>query len=221
MAICQYYIFAQVAIGTTTPDDGSILQIDSTTGALVPPRMTATQMLAIPTPLDGAMVFNTTRNSYYVFKNSMWSNLENSTLVINKSFSGSNNAISTTDNIYFDFPIGPTNVLVTNPDVYNVTANGTITIKEAGNYMFSASLSITNMPSGNKKYIIALYVNENLVGYLTRGSSNLTDGDYWGTSGNIMYPINTNEVVKLRYVVNNSGTKLNAAFANIGITKLN
>ncbi|WP_348636605.1 hypothetical protein QLS71_003450 [Mariniflexile litorale] len=212
---------AQVGIGTTNPDDGSILQIDSTTGALVPPRMTATQMLSIPTPLDGAMVYNTTRNSYYIFKNGIWSNLDNSTLVINRSFGGANNAISTTNDTYFDYPIGPSNILITNPDVYNVTANGTITIKETGNYLFSASLSVSNMPSGTKKYIIALYVNGSLVGYLTRGHTSLPSTDYWGASGNIIYPIHTNDVVKLQYVVNNNGSTLNAAFANIGITKLN
>ena len=178
-------------------------------------------MQAIPTPLDGAMVFNTTQNSYYIFKNSKWSNLDNSTLVINKGFSSNNNAISTSTDTYYDFPIGSSNILVTNHDVYDVTANGTVTIKESGNYMFSASFSLSNMPSGTKKYIIALYVNEGLIGYLNRGHSSLPSTDYWGTSGNMMYPIHANDVVKLKYVLNNGGSTLNAAYLNIGITKLN
>jgi len=52
------YSFSQVAIGTTNPSEGSAFQIDSETGALVPPRMTATQMANIQNPLQGAMVFN-------------------------------------------------------------------------------------------------------------------------------------------------------------------
>lgn len=134
----NYYSYSQVSIGTITPDDGSILQIDSNSGAFVPPRMTSTKMLAIPTPLDGAMVFNTTQNSYYVYKNSIWSSLTNSTLLVNKAYSGSNSAIATPDNTYVNFPIGVSDIVTTNPDVYEVTANGTVRIKETGNYLFSA-----------------------------------------------------------------------------------
>ncbi|NMH87842.1 hypothetical protein [Flavivirga algicola] len=217
----HYYGDAQVGIGTTTPDDGSALQIDSTTGAFVPPRMTNTQMMSITTPLDGALVFNTTKSSYCIYKNSAWTSLTNSALVMNMVGTSGNSIISTNTNTYYDFPIGSSNVLVTNSQVYNVTANGTITIQEPGNYMFSASLSIRNMPSGSTKFIIAITVNGHLIGYLSRGFATLTGTDYWGTSGNIMYPINANDEVKIRYVINNGGTPLEAQFVNIGITKLN
>lgn len=217
----HYYTFAQVGIGTTSPDDGSALQIDSTTGAFVPPRMTNTQMMAITTPLDGALVFNTTKNSYFIYENSSWASLSNSTLVMNRVGASGNSIISTNTNTYYDFPIGTSDALVTNSQVYNITSNGTITILESGNYMFSASLSIRNMPSGSVKYIIAMTINGNLIGYLNRGFATLTGTDYWGTSGNIMYPISANDVVKFRYVINNGGTPLEAQFVNIGITKLN
>lgn len=77
------------------------------------------------------------------------------------------------------------------------------------------------MPSGNKKYILALTVNGTLVAYLTRGVSNLPSTDYWGTSGNIMYSITSNDIVRVRYVLNNGGTALNAVFLNFGISRLN
>ncbi len=216
-----YYGTAQVGIGTTTPDDGSALQIDSTTGAFVPPRMTNTQMTSITTPLDGALVFNTTKNSYYIYKNSSWDSLTNSTLIMNRTGAGGNSLISTNTNTYYDFPIDAGHIQVTNSQVYDITSSGTITILEPGNYMFSASLSIRNMPSGSTKYIIAITINGTLVGYLSRGFATLTGTDYWGTSGNIMYPISANDEVKIRYVVNNGGTALEAQFINIGITKLN
>ncbi|XMO85252.1 hypothetical protein AAFN75_10680 [Algibacter sp. AS12] len=219
--LSNFYSFAQVGIGTASPDDSAALQIDSSNGALIPPRMTSTQMDNIPTPLNGSMVFNTTRNSYYVFKNSTWSSLTNSALVINRSFGSGNNILQTPNNSYVDFPIGPSEVISTNPDVYNVTANGRVTILEQGNYLFTASLSSSNMPSGNTKYIIALVVNNALVGYLNRGVATLPSTDYWGTSGSIMYPINANDNVRLRYVLNNGGSTLNAVFINIGITRLN
>ncbi|MDD7886491.1 hypothetical protein [Flavivirga sp. 57AJ16] len=220
--LCMHYIsYTQVGIGTTTPDDGSALQIDSTTGAFVPPRVTNSQMMSIATPLDGALVFNTTKNSYYIYRSSSWTNLSNSTLVINRLCSSGNSIISTGNNTYYDFPIGTSDVLATNPHVFNITSNGTITILESGNYMFSASLSVRNMPSGGVKYIIAMTVNGNLVGYLNRGVATLTSTDYWGTSGNIMYPISTNDIVKFRYVVNNNGTPLEGQMINIGISKMN
>ena len=104
--------------------------------------------------------------------------------------------------------------------MYNVTANGTISINQAGNYLFTASLSSPNMPNGNTKYILALFINNTLVGYLNRGVATLQSTDYWGTSGAIMYPVNANDVIKIRYVINNNGTTIDAKFANIGVTKL-
>lgn len=221
LCVSFFYMQSQVGIGTTTPDDGSILQIDSKVGAFVPPRMTSAEMMAIPTPLDGAMVFNTTTNSFCVFGNGNWSSQTNNTLVINKSYPNSNTALSTPNDIYVDFPIGAADVLVTNPDAFDVIGNGKVRIKEAGNYMFSASLSTSNMPSGKNKYIIALNVNGGLVAYLTRGFSSLPGSDYWGTSGNVMYPIAANDVITMRYVLNNSNTPLKAKFVNIGISRLN
>ena len=182
--------------------------------------MTSTEMNAIPTPLEGAMVYNTTTSSYYVFKNNVWSPQSNRTLIINRNFPNNNNALATPNNTYVNFPIGTADVISNNSEVFNVTGNGTIEISQAGNYLFTASLSSRNMPNGNTKYILALEVNNTLVGYLNRGVATLQSTDHWGTSGAIMYPVNANDVVTFRYVINNNGTTINARFANIGITKL-
>ena len=225
LALCVSFFCAQsqVGIGTTTPDDGSVLQIDSKVGAFVPPRMTSSEMFDIPTPLDGAMVFNTTQNSYYVYESGAWSSQTNATLVINKSYSASNSALSAPNDSYVDFPIGGANVVVTSTNTYDVTGNGTVKIKESGNYWFSAALSTSNMPGGNKKYIIALDINGSLVAYLSRGFSSLPSSgtDYWGTSGSVMYPIHANDVINIKYVLNNNDIPLSAKFVNIGISRLN
>ena len=223
LALCASFFCAQsqVGIGTTTPDDGSVLQIDSKVGAFVPPRMTSTEMIAIPTPLDGAMVYNTTLNSYFIFGNGTWSSQSSGTIVLNKSYSASNTALSTPNNSYVNFPVGAADILVTNADIYDVTGNGEVTIKESGNYLFSASLSTSNMPGGEKKYIIGLNINGGLVAYLSRGFSSLPSSDYWGTSGNVIYPINANDVITMRYVLNNDSTPLTARFVNMGISRLN
>ena len=50
---------AQVGIGTTTPDASSALDITSTTGGLLVPRMTAAQRDAITSPAQGLIIFCT------------------------------------------------------------------------------------------------------------------------------------------------------------------
>ncbi|MBA4275644.1 hypothetical protein [Flavobacterium sp.] len=58
-------VFAQVGIGTVTPDESSILDITSTTQGLLTPRMTTAQRNAIVTPADGLMVYDTELKSFY------------------------------------------------------------------------------------------------------------------------------------------------------------
>ena len=48
---------AQVGIGTTTPDASSALDITSTTGGLLVPRMTAAERDAITSPAQGLIIF--------------------------------------------------------------------------------------------------------------------------------------------------------------------
>ena len=48
---------AQVGIGTTTPDASAALDITSTTGGLLVPRMTAVQRDAITSPAQGLIIF--------------------------------------------------------------------------------------------------------------------------------------------------------------------
>ncbi|MDA9874421.1 DUF1566 domain-containing protein [Flavobacteriaceae bacterium] len=49
--------YAQVGIGTTTPDASAALDITSTTGGLLVPRMTAVQRDAITSPAQGLIIF--------------------------------------------------------------------------------------------------------------------------------------------------------------------
>jgi hypothetical protein len=58
-------VFAQVGIGTVTPDASSILDISSTSQGLLTPRMTTAQRTAIVTPADGLIVYDTDLKSFY------------------------------------------------------------------------------------------------------------------------------------------------------------
>ncbi|CAM3901317.1 hypothetical protein FLSI110296_02275 [Flavobacterium sinopsychrotolerans] len=58
-------VFAQVGIGTTTPNASSVLDVSSTTQGLLTPRMTTAQRTAIVTPADGLIVYDTDLKSFY------------------------------------------------------------------------------------------------------------------------------------------------------------
>ena len=58
--------FGQVGVNTTTPDASSALDITSTTGGLLPPRMTTTQRDAISSAAIGLVLFNTTLNTLQI-----------------------------------------------------------------------------------------------------------------------------------------------------------
>lgn len=214
---------AQVGIGTSTPSSSAILQLDSATKAFVPPRMTDAQMLAIPSPLSGAMVFNTTYNAMFVRTSNGWKNFfetSNASVVLNKLFASGNTVISTANNTYYNFPIGASEALSIDNAIYSIVSNGKIKVAESGIYMVTASFSIVNMPAGTRKFIIGVYQNGTLVGYLSRGTANLDVADEWGTSGSLSIPAVANDLIELKYVLNNSGANLEAKIFNIGITKL-
>ena len=75
--------YAQVGIGTTSPDNSAALDITSTTKGLLPPRVTNVQMNAITTPAEGLMVYCTdcATKGLYVFNGNFWQSSENSNTV--------------------------------------------------------------------------------------------------------------------------------------------
>lgn len=208
---------AQVGIGTINPDDGSAFEIESTTAAFVPPRMTTSQMNSIPTPLEGAVIFNTSFKNLFVYSNASWKNTTNPTLVLNKT----GGTITTVNNTYANFPLNSTHALLPQDiTTYTITGNGTITLNRSGSYLISASFSTSNLPVGNHKYIIGVYKNTALLGYLTRGFVEIpgTGSDYFGASGAMMYSFSAGDSLELKYVLNNNGSTVSSAFFNIGIS---
>jgi hypothetical protein len=74
--------FAQVGINTETPDPSSALDISSTVGGLLPPRMTSVQRDNIVSPVEGLIVFCTDCGSgegeLQIKLSTQWGNLYNS-----------------------------------------------------------------------------------------------------------------------------------------------
>ena len=63
-------VFSQVGIGTTSPDSSSMLDVSSTTQGFLTPRMTTAQKLAIASPANGLMVFDTTLKAFNYYDSS-------------------------------------------------------------------------------------------------------------------------------------------------------
>lgn len=216
---------AQIGIGTTTPASGSALQIDSTTGGLVPPRMENSQMNAINSPLEGSIVYNKTFSALFMYSSGTWNNITRPDLpsiVLSKDWgvNDDNNLVQTQNNTYYNFPLTQEEVLSNEPNFFTVTANGTIQVKKEGNYLITAGFSVNSLPSGSHKYIIGVYRGSSLIGYLVRGNVVMQTDDEFGTSGVMMLPFQKNDKISLRYVMNNSGAPLDARFFKIGIVKI-
>lgn len=65
--------YGQVGIGTNNPDNSAVLDIESTTKGLLAPRMTAAQRIAISTPAEGLIVFQTDNTpNLYCYVNGTW-----------------------------------------------------------------------------------------------------------------------------------------------------
>nr|WP_309759146.1 hypothetical protein [Flavobacterium sp.] len=60
-------VFAQVGIGTVTPNASSVLDITSTTQGMLTPRMTTAQRTAIASPADGLMVYDTDLKAFHYY----------------------------------------------------------------------------------------------------------------------------------------------------------
>lgn len=73
ICLCLNLVTAQVGIGTTNPDPSSVLDIGSTNSGLLIPRMTQSQRLAISSPANGLLVYQTNTDSgFWYFKDNLW-----------------------------------------------------------------------------------------------------------------------------------------------------
>ena len=65
-------IFAQVGIGTTSPDASSALDVTATDKGFLMPRMTTVQKDAIVTPAEGLQVYDTDTKSVWTYDGTAW-----------------------------------------------------------------------------------------------------------------------------------------------------
>ena len=70
--LLQLCLYAQVGIGTATPDASAKLDVSSTTQGFLPPRMTTTQRDAFAGPATGLTIYNTTIKAFQVYNGTAW-----------------------------------------------------------------------------------------------------------------------------------------------------
>ena len=69
--------YAQVGINTNTPDASSALEIESTTGGILIPRLTETQRDAISSPATGLMIYQTDQTTgFYFYDGTAWTKID-------------------------------------------------------------------------------------------------------------------------------------------------
>ena len=73
--LLQMCLYAQVGIGTATPNASAKLDVSSTTQGFLPPRMTQVQRDQIPS-VAGLMIYNTTTNKPNYYDGTMWKNFD-------------------------------------------------------------------------------------------------------------------------------------------------
>ncbi len=75
MFIC-FTVSAQVGIGTNTPDNSAMLEVNSTNRGLLTPRMTQAQRNGITAPQTGLLIYQTDGLSgFYLYGGSSWNRL--------------------------------------------------------------------------------------------------------------------------------------------------
>ncbi len=83
LSCCFVHAQNKVGIGTNTPHASAALDVSSTSGGLLIPRMTAAQRRAIPTPTSGLIVYQTNADvlspfsvaGYYIYFGGIWKTL--------------------------------------------------------------------------------------------------------------------------------------------------
>ena len=69
--------YSQVGINTNTPDASSVLDIESTAGGILIPRLTETQRDAISSPATGLMIYQTDQTTgFYFYNGTAWTRIE-------------------------------------------------------------------------------------------------------------------------------------------------
>jgi trimeric autotransporter adhesin len=173
-------VFSQVGIGTTNPDNSSMLDVTSTTKGLLIPRMTTAERLAISSAADGLMVYDLTTHSVWFYKNGTWNEVTYSNgsgsgpswLISGNNGTTSSNFLGTTDNVPLRFRVNnlPSGIIENGNTGfgYNTLAN----ISSGTNNLALGQNALQNTTTGERNIAIGY----NALNLNTTGATNVAIG---------------------------------------------
>lgn len=132
-------IFAQVGVGTITPNQSAQLDVTSTNKGFLPPRLTLSERGTIPSPAAGLLIYQTDNTpGYYYYDGVTWQPFKQtfSTAAIGFAASKTTTAISSSATI----DNWNTTVYSSNPVDFNA-ATGVYTVPVTGVYKISATIN--------------------------------------------------------------------------------
>jgi hypothetical protein len=153
-------MYSQVGIGTLNPDASAMLDVESTTQGLLTPRMSSVERVAISSPANGLLVYDTSENAFYFYKSSTWTKLDSKVRDNYKLIK------SATDLSAELTAGGGSKYLLSSNTLYEV--NGSITL--------AAPIDLNNA------YLIGLDTNEDK---LIKASGNIFEGTTGGSVKNL------------------------------------
>ena len=74
IALFSCQLFAQVGIGTNTPDNSAMLEVQTNNKGILFPRLTSAQRASISAPATGLYVFDTNTKSLWYYNGALWIN---------------------------------------------------------------------------------------------------------------------------------------------------
>lgn len=93
LVLMTFVADAQVGIGTTSPDASAQLDIKSDAKGILVPRLTSVLRVAIATPADGLLVYDTDTKGFWYFKSGTgWKEINDATLTLPYTASATNAA---------------------------------------------------------------------------------------------------------------------------------
>jgi len=155
-----------LAVGTSSADASSILDLVSTTTGFLAPRMTTTEINAIVSPATGLQIYNTTANSLYIYNGATW-----------VAVGAGESSVSKSGTSYTALPAdftGNENILFTDS-----TGNTTVTLPAASAVTVGLQLRFT-MLGGNTLTLIGAQTLDGQT--ISGGGKIITQPDYTGTA---------------------------------------
>ena len=161
-----------VGIGTTSPASSAQLDISSTSRGLQPPRMSAAQRIAIGSPAEGLLVYDTDSSAIMIRSSGAWKKLSSTTLGDLWNRNGNN---------IYNGNSGNVGIGVSDP-LFKLDMSGRILIRGDGNSNNTPGVTFANISGAEYRGLVGMR-NDSVLGLFGVGSSLSNNG--WPLSINI------------------------------------